>query len=103
MKRFWRRPERLLDALVIGLAVPTIAIAATMTSTEYGQTKDRAKADYKAAVAHCNTLSGHEKDICKAEAKATEKKTTAQAEASYKNTDKARRDARVETAEADYA
>jgi hypothetical protein len=91
-----------LDAVVIALAVPTIAIAATMTSTEYGQAKDRATADYKAAVAHCNSLSGNEKDVCKAQAKATEKKAKAEAEAAYKNTDKARRDARIETAEANY-
>ncbi len=102
MKRFWRRPERLLDALVITLAVPTIAIAATMTSTEYSQAKERAKADYKAAVAHCSSMTGNEKDVCTAEAKAAEKKARAEAEAAYKNTDKARRDARVETAEANY-
>jgi hypothetical protein len=102
MKHFWKRPARLLDAFVVALAVPTIAIAATMTSTEYGQAKDRAKADYKAAVARCDTLKGNDKDVCKAEAKAAEKKTLAEAEAAHKNTDKARRDARIEAAEANY-
>jgi hypothetical protein len=102
VKRFLKRPERLLDALIVGLAVPTIAIAATMSSAEYSQAKEKAKSDYKAAVEHCNSLSGNDKDVCKAEAKAAEKKAHAQAEADYKNTDKARRDAKVEAAEADY-
>jgi hypothetical protein len=103
VKRFWKRRDRLLDALVIGLAVPTIAIAATMTSQEYSQAKERAATDYKAAIARCDSLSGNPKDVCKAEAKALEVKAKAEAEAAYKNTDKARRDARLEIAEADYA
>jgi hypothetical protein len=81
----------LLEGIVLGLAVPTLAIAVTMTS-----------ADYKAAKAHCDTMKGNDKDICVAEAKAAEKKAKAEAEAQYKNTDKARRDARIEAAEADY-
>jgi hypothetical protein len=93
----------LLDALVIALAVPTIALAATMTSDQYSQAKQRAKQDYEAAIARCDSLSGNGKDVCKAEAKAAEKKAHAEAEAAYKNTDKARRDARIAVAEADYA
>jgi hypothetical protein len=103
VKRFWRRPERLLDALVIALAAPTIAIAATMSNADYKAAKDKASADYKAAMAHCDSMSGNGKDVCKAEAKAAEKKAKAEAEAAYKNTDKARRDARIEAAEADYS
>ena len=40
--------------------------------------------------------------MCIAEAKAAEKKAKAEAEAQYKNTDKAHRDARISVAEADY-
>jgi hypothetical protein len=102
VRRHWTTRGRLLDALVITLAVPTIALAAAMTKTDYTQAKERASADYKAAIAHCDTLAGNPKDVCKAEAKAAEKKAKAEAEAAYKNTDKARRDARIEVAEANY-
>ena len=34
MKRFWDRPERMLDALVIAVALPTIAIAASLGAYE---------------------------------------------------------------------
>ncbi|NDP43393.1 MAG: hypothetical protein GZ089_11865 [Aromatoleum sp.] len=97
-----RTANRLLEGLVIGLAVPTLAIGAVMTAGEYSASKDRASAEYKTAKAHCDNLSGNPKDVCVAEAKAAEKKAKAEAEAQYKNTDKARRDARVDAAEADY-
>ena len=95
--------NRLLEAVVIGLAVPTLALGAAMSSSDYSAAKNRASADYKAAKAACDRLSGNPKDVCVAEAKATEKKMKADAEAQYKNTDKARRDAKIDTAEADYA
>ena len=57
---------------------------------------------YKAAKARCDGLSGNPKDVCIAEAKAAEKKAKADAEAAYKNTDAARRNARIAAAEADY-
>ena len=95
--------NRLLEAVVIGLAVPTLALGAAMSSSDYSATKNRASADYKAAKAQCESLSGNPKDVCIAEAKATEKKAKADAEAQYKNTDKARRDARIDAAEADYS
>lgn len=94
--------NRLLEGLVIGLAVPTIALGAAMSASEYSAAKDRASADYKAAKARCDGMSGNPKDVCVAEAKAAEKKAKADAEANYKNTDKARRDARISAAEADY-
>lgn len=102
MKRYWKRPERLLDALVIGLAMPTIAVAATMTNGELSQAKTRAAADYKAAIARCATLSANPKDVCKAEAKAAQVRAKSEAEATFRNTDKARRDAQAERAAADY-
>lgn len=92
----------LLEGIVLGLAVPTLAIAVTMTSADYSAAKSKASADYKVAKAHCDTMKGNDKDVCVAEAKAAEKKAKAEAEAQYKNTDKARRDARIDAAEADY-
>jgi hypothetical protein len=97
-----RTLNRLLEGIVIGLAVPTLALGAAMTASEYSATKDRASADYKAAKAECDRLSGNPKGVCIAEAKAAEKKTKADAEANYKNTDKAGLDARIAIAEADY-
>jgi hypothetical protein len=94
--------SRLLEGLVIGLTVPTLALAAAMTSSEYGAAKGQAAADYKAAKTRCDRVAGNAKDVCVAEAKAEEKKLRANAEAQYKNTDKARRDARIDSAEADY-
>ena len=94
--------NRLLEGVAIGLAVPTLALGATMSASEYNTTRDRASAEYKSAKAQCDRLAGNPKDVCIAEAKAAEKKTTAEAEAQYKNTDKARRDARIDAAEADY-
>ena len=97
-----RKLNRLLEGLVIGLTVPTFAIAAGMTASEYGAAKDRAAAEYKAAKATCDGMKGNAKDICVAEAKAAEKKAKANAEAQYKNTDKARQDAIITAAKADY-
>ena len=50
----------------------------------------------------CSSLSGNAKDVCQAEAKGKEKVAKAQLEADYKNTDKARNEARVARADADY-
>ena len=94
--------NRLMQALVIGFAVPTLAIGATMTSAEYKAAKDQAAAQYKAAKAQCDSMSGNDKDVCIAEAKAAEKKAKAEAEAQYKHTEKAAADARIAAAEADY-
>ncbi len=93
---------RLLQALVIGLAAPTLAFGAAMSSADYSAAKTRAEQDYKAAKARCDGMSGNAKDVCVAEAKAAEKKAKAEAEAQYKNTDKARADAKIAAAEADY-
>ncbi len=95
--------NRVIGGIVVGLAVPTLAFGAAMSASEYRAAKDRASADFKAAKASCQRLSGNSKDVCVAEAKAAEKKAKSEAEAQYKNSDKARRDARINAAEADYA
>ena len=94
--------NRLLQALVAGLAIPTLATGAALTSTDYNAAKDRAAAEYKTLRARCDNLAGIPKDVCIAEAKAAERKARAEASALYKNTDKARAEARIEAAEADY-
>jgi len=98
-----RKLNRLLEGIVIGLTVPTFAFAAPgMTSSEYSAAKDRAAAEYKAAKTQCDGLKANAKDVCVAEAKAAEKKAKANAEAQYKNTEKARQDAAITAAKADY-
>ena len=76
--------------------------AATMTSAEYSAQKDKIKADYKIANDKCSSMSGNAKEVCHEEAEAVEKKALANAEADYKNTPKARKDAIVAGANADY-
>jgi hypothetical protein len=97
-----RKLNRLLEGIVIGLAIPTFAIGAVMTASEYSAAKDRAGAEYKAAKVQCDGMSGNAKDVCIAEAKAVEKKAKANAEAQYKNTEKARQDAAITAAHANY-
>lgn len=98
-----KRHMALLCAMVIYTSLPTIAIAAGTSKADYNAAKNEAEADYKVMRAKCDSISGNAKDVCVEEAKATEKKATADAEAAYKNTGNARRDARVAAAEADYA
>ena len=67
--------------------------AAAVTKDEYRATTDRISAEYKAAKAKCNALSGQPKDLCVAEANAAQKRAKARAAADYENTAKARENA----------
>ena len=78
-----------------------------MTSTPisketYTQAKKDADAQYKIDKDACSSLSGNAKDICVAEAKGKDKVAKADAEAAYANTPKARENARVALAQANY-
>lgn len=68
----------------------------------YAQAKDRAKADYKAARARCDAITGNPKDVCVAEAKAAQVRTVEEASALYKNTLKAYTASRLNIASANY-
>ena len=88
-----------------GIAFAGAANAAgtsTMSRDAYKADKDKIEAQYKADKAQCATMSGNAKDVCKEEAKGKEKVAKADLEAEYKNTDKARYDARMTKAKADY-
>jgi hypothetical protein len=74
----------------------------TMSRDAYKADKDKIEAQYKADKDKCSGLSGNAKDICQAEAKGHEKVAKADLEAQYKNTDRARYEAREAKAEADY-
>ena len=88
-----------------GIAFAGAANAAdnkTMSRDAYKADKDKIEAQYKADKDRCSSLSGNAKDVCQAEAKGKEKVAKADLEANYKNTDKARIDARMAKADADY-
>ena len=88
-----------------GIAFAGAANAAdskTMSRGAYKADKDKIEAQYKADKERCGSMSGNAKDVCQAEAKGKEKVAKAELEANYKNTDKARIDARMAKADADY-
>ena len=98
--------SKLLIALLAssGFALAGTASAADkgMTRDQYKADKDRIEAQYKAEKDHCSSLKANAKDVCEAEAKGKEKVAKAELEAEYKHTDKARYDARVAQADANY-
>lgn len=99
--------KKALEAMLAAAAFLVLATTAIARTNEaksaYQATKDAASADYKAARATCNSLKGKPKKICIEEAKALQTRAQAQAEASYKNTLRARIKARKAIAAADYA
>lgn len=97
-----RNINMLIGTVASALCLLASGTALATTKAEYNAVKDRAKAEYKMAVAKCDGLSGNPKDVCKTEAKAAQAKADAAAEADYKRTPGARRDAVEDTAEADY-
>ena len=88
--------------LSIALAVSGVATGAAMSTSEYSAAKERAAIDYQASRARCGQLSGNPRALCLVEARSVERKSMAEAEARYRNTESARRDTRIELAEADY-
>ena len=64
--------------------------------------KERIEAQYNVDKARCDELAGNAKDVCKAEAKAKERVAKAELEANAKGTPKARYEAQVVRAEAEY-
>jgi hypothetical protein len=95
-----------LLATLTGLAFFTCGAASAAASPEakaaYKQANERAAADYKAAKARCDIITGNPKDVCIAEAKAARVKTEEEASALYKNTLKAFTQSRMKIAEANY-
>jgi hypothetical protein len=101
--------SRLLISLIAaaGMAASGASFAANapagaLSRDSYKAEKEKAEAQYKADKATCDSLNGNAKDVCVKEAKGKEKVAKAEAEAAFKNTDKARYDARMAHADADY-
>jgi hypothetical protein len=88
--------------LSIALAIPTLAMGAAMSTSDYSAAKERAAIEYEASRAQCSQLSRNARAMCLVEARAVERKAMARAEARYRNTETARRDARIVLAEADF-
>jgi len=88
--------------IVAALFTGSTVLAAGMSHSEYSAKKDQISAEYKADKAACDKLEGNNKDVCVEKAKGKEKVAKAELEANYKNTTKARYDARVAQADADY-
>ncbi len=74
----------------------------TMSKEGYAAAKKDADAQYKIDSDGCSSLSGNTKDICVAGAKGKENVAKADAEAAYENTPKARENARIVHAQANY-
>ena len=99
--------SRLMISLLAaaGIAFAGAAAAAdnaSMSRDQYKADKDRIEAQYKSDKDQCSSMKGNAGDICKAESKGKEKVAKAELEANYKNTAKARSDARIAQADADY-
>jgi hypothetical protein len=73
-----------------------------MSKDSYNVAKTSADAQYKIDANACASLSGNAKDICIASAKGKDNVAKADAEAAYENTPKARENARVVLAQANY-
>lgn len=88
-------------------AAAAFSLSATVLAEEMDHAavkaeKERIEAQYKADKARCDELSGNGKDVCIAQAKATERIAKADLEAKAKGTPKARYEAQVVRAEAEY-
>lgn len=98
------RNQNLFNALIAAtlLASTGLAYADDASKVRYDAAVDAAKATYKADKEACSPLSGNAQDVCIEEAKAKEKRAKAKAKAEHENTAKARLDAHIESADADY-
>lgn len=102
-----RQPSkgRILIASIAGAAILSFGAAAFAATTqgriEYTAAKERAAAAYKEAMVRCQPMTGHDRDLCAVDAKATEKRAKASAEASFKGTVKAKTDLEIARADAD--
>ena len=90
-------------AMAVSLAFAAPAIASGMSKAQHKAAEKDITSDYKTLKAGCDPLPGNSKDICEAEAKGKERVALAELEASYKPSDKARREVRLAKANATYA
>ena len=89
---------------IFGLGCMALASAAESNDAKatYTSVNAAAASQYKIQRLKCDALAGNSKDVCVVEAKAAEKRSVAEAMATYKGTDKARASARKDIADANF-
>ncbi len=89
--------------LAVGLAFSVGAMAENMSKDQYKSLEKNIDAEYKAAKAECDSLAGNANDICVKEAKGKKNVAEAELKANYRPSVKARYNAHVTKADADYS
>ena len=89
--------------LALSLAFSAGAMAEIMTKNQYKSHVKSIESEYKVDKAACHSFAINAKDICVAEAKGKRNVAKAELEANYKPSGKARYDANVAKANADYS
>lgn len=92
---------KLMTTLIVA-ALGLSGISHAMTKAEHDSELNRLSVDFKTAKRNCDTMSGNARDICMAEASGVHKAGRAELEARYTGTLKARYEAQIAKAEADY-
>ena len=90
----------LATAAGASFAAPTFAL--NHDPATYRNATQKAAADYRDAIAKCDTMNGNGKDVCVAEAKLARTQTEAKAMAKYSNSPASREKARTNLAEAEF-
>lgn len=90
-------------AIALSLAFNASAMAESMTKNQYKSHVKSIESEYKVDKSACNSSTGNAKDICVAEAKGKKSVAKAELEANYKPSVKARYEANVAKADADYS
>lgn len=88
--------------VAVALATSASAFGGLLSKEEIKSTQDRIAAEFKTEKQACENRSGNAKDICMAEVKGNERVAKAELEARDKGTSKARQEALVAKAEANY-
>ncbi|NHZ61631.1 hypothetical protein [Massilia genomosp. 1] len=98
--------KRAVTPALIGAFLMSAALSAGAATPEakaaYSQAKEAAIANYQAARARCDVITGNPKDVCVEEAKAARVRAVEEADANYKNTLKAYTQSRLTIASANY-
>ena len=90
----------LATAAGASFAAPTFAL--NHDPATYRNATQKAAADYRDAIAKCDTMSGNGKDVCVAEAKLARTQSEAKALSKYSNSPASREKARTNLAEAEF-
>ncbi len=92
-----------IAVLLLWISTGAAQAATKEAKALYQQAKAAAAAEFKAAGARCDAMTGNPKDVCIAEAKVARVRADADATAQYRNTLRAYTKARQDIANADYA